>query len=186
MACWLCWIADVADSSLLHLEVAGIPVSRQIPVFSDASEVAYGAVAQLHCVYQDGHGSTARVSSRAHVATLATDASGMNQSFSFWYNTHKTYLGPFHQYLTSHFSLPTHLSIWYLPSHFLHQTHQPLHHQPTIAASASAHTTTKEWSPCAQYVVVLDDPDSNSFLITEGDLLKVGYTGRHHHAFQLT
>ncbi|XP_065186610.1 uncharacterized protein LOC135817366 [Sycon ciliatum] len=71
------WYADLAELS--HLSIprclqaveAGSPTSRQIHVFTDASETAYGAVSYLRCVYDDGHVSTALIASRARVAPLA-------------------------------------------------------------------------------------------------------------------
>eukprot|EP00117_Sycon_ciliatum_P035424 scpid12780/ scgid2970/ len=70
------WYAELDE--LAQLEIprclqdvnAGKPVSRQIHVFADASESAYGAVSYLRCEYQDGHVSTTLIASRSRVAPI--------------------------------------------------------------------------------------------------------------------
>ncbi|XP_065177331.1 uncharacterized protein LOC135807824 [Sycon ciliatum] len=72
------WYTDLAALSRLSIQRclqevnAGNPVSKQIHVFADASEGAYGAVSYLRCTYEDGHVSTAIIASRSRVAPTVT------------------------------------------------------------------------------------------------------------------
>ena len=74
---WMAWLSDLPRLSSVRVPrwfgiKEEVPISRQLHIFCDASESAFGAVAYIRQVYQSGYIHCALVMSKSRVAPLKT------------------------------------------------------------------------------------------------------------------